>query len=165
VVELIHLGLNPRFNMCVAFMDNYFSVGGDIPIDSEMSLVTNFVNLKIKSAQSFEGTHRGRMCVHVFIGVSARTCMSICVCTVFLKKGARHHHRVLFMFNVVSVIVSMARSSITCFLRINAGCRRQHDLINRWRLSPFYYKINISQLVPFGQPYNSLNCSVFVCSV
>jgi hypothetical protein len=27
-----------------------------------------------------------RMCVHVFIGVSARTCMSICVCTVFLKK-------------------------------------------------------------------------------
>jgi hypothetical protein len=24
--------------------------------------------------------------VHVFIEVSARTCMSICVCTVFLKK-------------------------------------------------------------------------------
>jgi hypothetical protein len=61
-------------------------VGGDIPVDSETILVTDFVNLKIKSAQSFGGANMDRMCVHVFIGVSARTCMSICVCTVFLKK-------------------------------------------------------------------------------
>jgi hypothetical protein len=61
-------------------------VGGDIPVDSETLLVTDFVNLKIKPAQSFGCAHRGRVCVHMFIGVSARTCMSICVCSVFLKK-------------------------------------------------------------------------------
>jgi hypothetical protein len=61
-------------------------VGGDVPIDSETLLVTDFVNLKIKLAQSFGGGHRDKVCVHVFIGVSAHTCMSICICTVFLKK-------------------------------------------------------------------------------
>jgi hypothetical protein len=62
-------------------------MGGDVPVDSETLLVTDFVNLKIKLVQSFGGAHRGRMCVRVFIGVSARTCMSICICTVFLKKN------------------------------------------------------------------------------
>jgi hypothetical protein len=61
-------------------------VGDDVPVDSKVLLVTDFVNLKIKPTQSFEGAHMGRVCVRVFIGVSARTCMSICVCTVFLKK-------------------------------------------------------------------------------
>jgi hypothetical protein len=60
-------------------------VGGGILIDSEMFL-TDFMNLKIKLTQSFGGAHKGRMCVRVFIGVNARTCMSIYVCTVFLKK-------------------------------------------------------------------------------
>jgi hypothetical protein len=46
----------------------------------------DFVNLKIKLAQSFRGAHMGRMCVHVFIGVSARTCMSICVLYCVSKK-------------------------------------------------------------------------------
>jgi hypothetical protein len=31
---------------------------GDIPIDSETFLVTDFVNLKIKSAQSFKCAHK-----------------------------------------------------------------------------------------------------------
>jgi hypothetical protein len=62
-------------------------VGGDVPVDSEALLVTDFVNLKIKPAQSFGCAHKGRMCVRVFIGVSGRTCMSIYVCTVFLKKS------------------------------------------------------------------------------
>jgi hypothetical protein len=62
------------------------SVGGDVPIDSETLLVTNFVNLMIKLAQSFRGAYRGKVCVRVFIGVSARTYMSIYVCTVFLQK-------------------------------------------------------------------------------
>jgi hypothetical protein len=61
-------------------------VGGDVLVDSEAFLVTDFVNLKIKLAQSFRCAYRGRMCMRVFIEVSARTCMSICVCTVFLKK-------------------------------------------------------------------------------
>jgi hypothetical protein len=61
-------------------------VEGDVPVDSEALLVTDFVNLKIKPTQSFRGAHRGRIYVRVFIGVSAHTYMSICVCTVFLKK-------------------------------------------------------------------------------
>jgi hypothetical protein len=61
-------------------------VGGDVSVDSETLLVTDFMNLKIKLAQSFRGDHRGRVCVRVFIGVSARTCMSICVYIVFLNK-------------------------------------------------------------------------------
>jgi hypothetical protein len=48
--------------------------------------MTDFVNLKIKLTQSFGVAHRGRMCVRVFIDVSAHMCMSICVYTVFLKK-------------------------------------------------------------------------------
>jgi hypothetical protein len=63
-----------------------FSVGGDVPVDSETLLVIDFVNLKIKLAQSFECAHKSRVCVCVFIGVSVHTCMNICVCTVFLKK-------------------------------------------------------------------------------
>jgi hypothetical protein len=62
------------------------SVRGDALVDSEALLVTDFINLKIKSTQSFRCTHRGRVCIRVLIEVSARTCMSIYVCTVFLKK-------------------------------------------------------------------------------
>jgi hypothetical protein len=89
VVELTHPCSNPRFDMGVTFRANYSFSGRRRPVDSEALLVADFVNLKIKPAQSFGGAHRGRVCVHVFIGVSARTCMSICVCTVFLKKRIR----------------------------------------------------------------------------
>jgi hypothetical protein len=61
-------------------------VRGDVPVDNETFLMTDFVNLKIKPAQSFKCVHKVSVCVRVFIGVSVRTCMSICVCTVFLKK-------------------------------------------------------------------------------
>jgi hypothetical protein len=63
-----------------------FSVGDDVAVDNKTFLVTDFINLKIKPTQSFGCAHRGRVYTHVFIGVSARTCMSICVCTIFLKK-------------------------------------------------------------------------------
>jgi hypothetical protein len=40
--------------MCVVFTANYFLVGGDVSvIDSEMLLVTDFVNLKIKTGSIF----------------------------------------------------------------------------------------------------------------
>jgi hypothetical protein len=61
-------------------------VGGDISIDSEPLLVTDFVNLKIKLAQPFKCAHKGRMYVRVFIWMSAHTCMSIYVYTVFSTK-------------------------------------------------------------------------------
>jgi hypothetical protein len=56
-------------------------VRGDISIDSETLLVTEFINLKL--AQSFRDARMDRMYVCVFIRVSARTCMDICI---FLKK-------------------------------------------------------------------------------
>jgi hypothetical protein len=61
-------------------------VGDDVLIDSETLLIIDFMNLKIKPTQSFGGAHRGRVCVRVFIGVSAHTCMNICIYTIFLKK-------------------------------------------------------------------------------
>jgi hypothetical protein len=51
--------------------------------------VTDFVNLKIKTAQSFRGAHRGRVCVHVYIWVSAHICMSIYIYIMFIKKEPR----------------------------------------------------------------------------
>jgi hypothetical protein len=54
-------------------------VGDDVIIDNETLLVTDFMNLKINPTQSFEGTHRDRVCIRVFIVVSTRTCMSIYV--------------------------------------------------------------------------------------
>jgi hypothetical protein len=61
------------------------SVGGGVPVNSEVLLVTDFMNLKIKLAQSFRCADRDK-CACVFTEVSAHMCMSIYVCTVFLKK-------------------------------------------------------------------------------
>jgi hypothetical protein len=47
VMKLTHLGLNSRFDMCVAFMINYSFSGRRHPIDTDTLLVTDFVNLKI----------------------------------------------------------------------------------------------------------------------
>jgi hypothetical protein len=61
-------------------------VGDDVSIDSEMLLVTDFVNLKIKSAQSFRCVHKSNMYIRVFIGVSTHMYMNIYVYTVSLNK-------------------------------------------------------------------------------
>jgi hypothetical protein len=62
-------------------------VRGDVSVDSETLLVTDFVNLKIKLAQSFEVAHRSRVCVRIFIAVSAHTYINIYICTIFLKNS------------------------------------------------------------------------------
>jgi hypothetical protein len=49
-------------------------------------LVTDFMNFKIKPAQSFRGAHRGKVCIRVFIRVSTHMCMSIYVYTVLKKQ-------------------------------------------------------------------------------
>jgi hypothetical protein len=41
---------------------------GDVSVDSETVLITNFMNLKIKSTQSFGCVYRGRVCVCAHIG-------------------------------------------------------------------------------------------------
>jgi hypothetical protein len=73
--------------MSVVFIINDFLVGGDVSVDNEVLLVIDFVNLKIKPAQSFKCAHKDRMCIRVFIEVIAYMCISICMCTVFLKKA------------------------------------------------------------------------------
>jgi hypothetical protein len=88
VVELTLSYLNLRFDMSVTFIANYSFSGR---LDSKTLLVTNFVNLNIKSAQSFKCVHTGRMCICVFIEVNTRTCMNICFYTVFLKKDCNAH--------------------------------------------------------------------------
>jgi hypothetical protein len=60
-----------------------FSVGDDVSIDNEIFLITDFMNLKIKSVQSFKYVYSDSMCIHVFIRVNARTYISIGLC-VFL---------------------------------------------------------------------------------
>jgi hypothetical protein len=89
VVELIYSGLNLIFNMSVIFIINYFFSKRRHPIDNETFLMIDFVNLKIKLTQSFRGVHRGRVYVHIFIGMSDHTCINICICPVFLKKKGR----------------------------------------------------------------------------
>jgi hypothetical protein len=58
-------------------------VGDDVLIDSDTLLVTDFMNLSRLSLLEVLIEVR---CACVFIEVSARTCMSIYVCTVFLKE-------------------------------------------------------------------------------
>ncbi len=82
MIELIYPGLNFRFDMNVIFMANY-SFRDDVPVDNETFLLTDFMNLKIKPSQSYKSAYRGKMYVHIFIGICNHTCMSIYVCTVF----------------------------------------------------------------------------------
>jgi hypothetical protein len=63
------------------------SSGSNPRFDSDALLVTNFVNLKIKSVQSFRYAHKGRVYMHIFNGVSASTCMSIYIYNIFLNKN------------------------------------------------------------------------------
>jgi hypothetical protein len=47
-----------------------FSVETDVSVDSEMLLLTDFMNLKIKLTQTFRYDHRAKMCVYLFIEMS-----------------------------------------------------------------------------------------------
>jgi hypothetical protein len=78
---LIPTHSNPGFGVGVTYLRLIIlSVVGDAPSIARRSL-TDFVNLKIKPAQSFRGAHRGKVGVRVFKGVNARTFMNICGCT------------------------------------------------------------------------------------
>jgi prephenate dehydrogenase len=61
-------------------------VVGDVPVDSDVLFMTDFMNLKIKPVQSFRNVHKNRVSIHVFIGVSAHTYMSIYVVLCFSTK-------------------------------------------------------------------------------
>jgi hypothetical protein len=67
VVELTHLGSILRFDTILYLWLIILLVRGNIPIDSETLLMTDFINLKIKLIQFFESAYRSRICTHVFI--------------------------------------------------------------------------------------------------
>jgi hypothetical protein len=72
MIDLSNSDLNLIFDMSIVFMINYFLSDRrrDVPIDNETFLMNNFVNLKIKSVQSFGCTHKSMIYVHVFRYVS-----------------------------------------------------------------------------------------------
>jgi hypothetical protein len=72
MIDLSNSDLNLIFDMSVVFMINCFLSDRrrDVPIDNETFLVNDFVNLKIKSVQSFRCTHKSMIYVHVFRYVS-----------------------------------------------------------------------------------------------
>ena len=51
------------------------SVIGDLPVDSEASLVTSSILRFASPTQFFGGAHRGRVCMRAFIGMSVHSCM------------------------------------------------------------------------------------------
>jgi hypothetical protein len=70
-------------------MTNYSFSGRRRPIDSEILLMTDFVNLNIKSTQYFRGA------IHVYV-FSAHMCMNICICTMLLKNNTERACAILF---------------------------------------------------------------------
>jgi hypothetical protein len=95
VVELIYSDSNSRFDMSIIFTTNYFfSVTDDVPVDNETFLMTDFINLKIKLAQSFGRDHMDRVYIRVFIWMNAHTYMSIYIYTIFLLKKSPNWERV-----------------------------------------------------------------------
>jgi hypothetical protein len=77
--------------MCYIFMANYFLMICDAPV--EMLLITDFVNLKIKSIQSFEYIYRSMMYEHIFIG-GVHMCM---YCVSQQQKCMLQHDRICFL--------------------------------------------------------------------
>jgi hypothetical protein len=57
-------------------MTNYFLVAVDVLVDSETLLVTDFVNLKIKSVQFFKSTHKDSVYIYVFPHSYITICVS-----------------------------------------------------------------------------------------
>jgi hypothetical protein len=75
IVEPTHPGLNHRFDIGVTYLWLIIlSVIGNVPINSDVFLITDFVNLKIKLTQYFEGAHRGKVYLHVYMHVFIGEC-------------------------------------------------------------------------------------------
>jgi hypothetical protein len=72
-------------------------VGGDVPVDSDALLVTDFVNLKIKSAQSFGVAHRNRVCICVNMDKCSYIYEYLCLyCIYKIRSGVYISNRVSF---------------------------------------------------------------------
>jgi hypothetical protein len=118
VVKLTHLSSNHRFDMSITFMTNILSMVVDISIGNETLLVTDFINLKIKSPRSFRDAHKSR-CACVFIGVNSHTCISMCVYTVLktYEKPSIVKISFIFILAVRSLRMSNDRVSLAQLVR------------------------------------------------
>jgi hypothetical protein len=70
-------------------------VKDSVPVDSDVLLVTDFVNLKIKPTQSFRRAYRNKMYIRVFIEVYDHMCINIYVYIMFIKKKTIIYQRQL----------------------------------------------------------------------
>jgi hypothetical protein len=68
---------------------------GSVPVDSDVFLVTDFVNLKIKPTQSFRCAYKNKIYICVFIKVYDHMCINIYVYIMFLKKKTIIYQRQL----------------------------------------------------------------------
>jgi hypothetical protein len=58
VVESTHLDSNSRFEMGVIYLGLIILlIVDDVPVNNETFLMTDFINIKIKPAQSFKNAH------------------------------------------------------------------------------------------------------------
>jgi hypothetical protein len=58
-------------------------VEADVSVDSEMLLLTDFINLKIKPTQTFRCDHRAKMCVYLFVEMSVYMCIQVFMFVVY----------------------------------------------------------------------------------
>jgi hypothetical protein len=61
--------------MRIAFTVNYYFSGRRRPINNETLLMIDFVNLKIKSTQSFKCSHKNRVWVNTHIYIYKYMCL------------------------------------------------------------------------------------------
>jgi hypothetical protein len=81
VVKLTQLSSNLIFDMGIVFMINFLLVKDDVFIDSKVLLVTDFVNLKIKLTQSFEGVSKKKIKVKAQLLVNR-----LLICCMFMTQ-------------------------------------------------------------------------------
>jgi len=83
MVEPAHPGSSHRLGtgacifsrIILGFNGIMLSVVGDVPVDSEASVVTSSISRFAGPTQFYRGAHRGRVYVRAFIWVSVRSCM------------------------------------------------------------------------------------------
>jgi hypothetical protein len=89
VAELIYLNLNFRFNVAVLYLWLIILSVINVVLSTVKHSLTDFMNLKIKLIQSFEGADK--ICAYIFIEVSTHTYINICI--YISKKSKRESTR------------------------------------------------------------------------
>jgi hypothetical protein len=98
-------------------------VRGNIPVDSKTPVVTSSISRSDLPAQSFEGAHRGRVCVCAFIGMSAYACMwALALHLVSQKKKLRFYY---YIKSSTSMCINLDSSFLVPLFRITPSDRKR----------------------------------------